>query len=209
MKRVIIYCEGASEEKFINGILMPRLAESGVFIRATAFNGVSKYSIIRRELRNLCRSDRSAIVTTMLDYYGLPKDTPGYSESQGAFGDVYKTVEYVEKAIKKDIGEENCWPNILMHEYEALLFSDVSAFSYCDLSNRKISELESICEEYPTPEHINNSPDTAPSKRILKICTDYNKVLDGYNIAENIGLVKIRKRCKHFDAWLKCLENLG
>lgn len=70
MKRVIIYCEGPSEETFINRILAPALISFDVYITATSFGGVSKYSIIRKKLQNLCRSDRSAIVTTMLDYYG-------------------------------------------------------------------------------------------------------------------------------------------
>lgn len=72
MKRVIIYCEGPSEETFINHILGPKFIEDDVYITATSFGGVSKYSIIRKKLLNLCRSDSSAVITTMLDYYGLP-----------------------------------------------------------------------------------------------------------------------------------------
>lgn len=209
MKRVIIYCEGASEERFINGILVPHLAEFGVFVTATAFHGVSKYSIIKRELRNLCRSDRKAIVTTMLDYYGLPTDTPGYNESKYKFDNIYQAVGDVEHEMREDVGEFNCLPNLIMHEYEALLFSDVKAFAYCDLPQKKIDELLAMRNEYPTPEHINNNPDTAPSKRILKVYDEYDKVLDGYNIAENIGLTNIRKSCHHFDAWVEKLETLS
>lgn len=48
MKRVIIYCEGPSEETFINHILGPKFIEDDVYITATSFGGVSKYSIIRK-----------------------------------------------------------------------------------------------------------------------------------------------------------------
>lgn len=208
MKRVIIYCEGASEETFINKILAPALLTLGVFITATSFGGVSKYSIIRKKLLNLCRSDGTALVTTMLDYYGLPQDTPGYKESQAKRNDIYACVDYVEGEMRRDIGEENFLPNLLMHEFEALLFSDVQAFSYCDMTEKQIAELRDIRRSYPTPEHINNSPNTAPSKRILQVFKDYDKVLDGYNVAKNIGLEKMRENCRHFDEWVSELEKV-
>jgi len=207
MKRVIIYCEGASEEKFINEILAPALWPFDVFITATSFGGVSKYSIIRKNLQNLCRSDDTVLVTTMLDYYGLPQDTPGYKDSQEKSNDIYTCVEYVECEMRKDIGEDNFLPNLIMHEYEALLFSDVQAFSYCDMTEKQIDELSAVRQAYLTPEHINNSPNTAPSKRILQVCNNYDKVLDGYNVAKNIGLEMMRKNCRHFDEWVSELEN--
>lgn len=206
MKRVIIYCEGASEETFINNILAPALLASNVLISATSFGGVSKYSIIRKTIQKLCRSDKSALITTMLDYYGLPQDTPGYKDSQKNSTDIYTCVEYVECEMRKDIGENNFLPNLIMHEYEALLFSDIQAFVYCGLSKKQLDELRAIRQAYLTPEHINNSPNTAPSKRILQIYSDYDKVLDGYNVARNIGLDTIRKNCRHFDAWVANLE---
>lgn len=208
MKRVIIYCEGPSEETFINHILGPKFIEDDVYITVTSFGGVSKYSIIRKKLLNLCRSDSSAVITTMLDYYGLPQDTPGYRESQTSNADIYERVEYVETKMKEDICEANFLPNLMMHEYEALLFSDVQAFSLCGLSEKQLAELKAIQQSYPTPEHINNSPNIAPSKRILRVCTDYDKVLDGYNIAKMIGLEKIRKQCRHFDRWVHQMECL-
>ena len=117
-------------------------------------------------------------------------------------------VEFVERKIAEDISEENFYPNLLLHEYETLLFSNVDAFSFCDLNHRQMESLREISRCFPTPEHINNSPNTAPSKRILKICEDYDKVPDGYKIAENIGLHVMREKCRHFDAWLCYLENL-
>lgn len=119
-----------------------------------------------------------------------------------------KRVEYVETKMKEDICESNFLPNLMMHEYEALLFSDVQAFSFCGLSEKQLAELKAIQQSYSTPEHINNSPNTAPSKRILRVYTDYDKVLDGYNIAKLIGLEKIRKQCRHFDRWVHQMESL-
>ena len=206
MVRIKIYCEGLSEETFIKNILFPSFVEKQIYLTAIPCDGVSKYSRIRKDIRDLCREDTRAVVTTMLDYYGLPAETPGYREAPKE--DVYQMVEFVERKIAEDISEENFYPNLLLHEYETLLFSNVDAFSFCDLNHRQMESLREISRCFPTPEHINNSPNTAPSKRILKICEDYDKVPDGYKIAENIGLHVMREKCRHFDAWLCYLENL-
>ncbi|MEO1765387.1 MAG: DUF4276 family protein, partial [Cyanobacteria bacterium J06629_18] len=60
-----------------------------------------------------------------------------------------------------------------------------------------------------SPEHINDSPVTAPSKRILACCSGYEKPLHGSLIAIDIGLDTIRKQCRHFNQWLTRLENIN
>ena len=207
MKRVIIYCEGPTEETFITRILAPALSLKNIFVSPSSCRGVSKYSRIRHDLNILCRSDTSAIITTMLDYYALPKDTPGM-DAVGSFADVYQQVTYIEESIKRDLGVSNLIPNLTLHEFEALLFSQPDEFSYCNLTGSQLGRLQQMRDEAETPEHINNNPHTAPSKRILRIHPQYNKVLDGYNIANNIGLHAIRQECKHFDSWVRQLEAL-
>jgi hypothetical protein len=48
---------------------------------------------------------------------------------------------------------------------------------------------------YASPEEINNSQETAPSKRILGVYNSYNKITDGYLIAKEIGIDKMREVC--------------
>ena len=50
-----------------------------------------------------------------------------------------------------------------------------------------------------------------PSKRIIKCIPEYKgrKSSAGPLIADKIGLHLIRKRCTHFDSWLKQLEALA
>lgn len=206
MRRVNVYCEGISEETFINRMLGPELAVHGVFLRAIPFRGVSKYSKLKKSLLDLCRHDSEAIVTTMIDYYGLPSETPGYQQWPNL--DIYQQVERTEQAIAADIGADNLFPYIMMHEFEAMLFSEPQCFSLCGMDKQAIRVMQSIKASYPTPEHINNSKNTAPSKRILHIYPQYNKVADGYNIAVGIGLAAIRRECRHVDKWIKWLEGL-
>lgn len=73
---------------------------------------------------------------------------------------------------------------------------------------RTVNELKSIVDDYPTPEDINDSPESAPSKRILQLMPEYNKVLQGTIIAGDIGIDKIRTKCSHFDNWIQKLEQL-
>lgn len=206
MRRVIVYCEGPTEETFVNRLLAPFLYPSEVYLTASPCNGVSKYSIIKRDLNSLCKSDPNAIVTTMLDYYALPSDTPGINSGESR--DIYQRVRRIESAIQDDVGVNNLLPNLMVHEFEALLFSKPECFSYCGLSNRAIQQLCFIRDKFDSPEHINNSPNTAPSKRILAIHPTYIKPLDGYNIAKDIGIDLMRQECQHFNEWLERLMRL-
>ncbi|WP_081436174.1 DUF4276 family protein [Magnetococcus marinus] len=69
--------------------------------------------------------------------------------------------------------------------------------------------MAKICGAFASPEHINDSPATAPSKRIQTICKSYDKVVHGTLIALDIGLESIRQHCPLFDAWIKRLEGLN
>jgi hypothetical protein len=96
----------------------------------------------------------------------------------------------------------------MMHEFEGLLFSD------CDALSRGIGrpdlqrQFESVRRQFATPEEINDSPDTAPSKRMESIVPGYEKPLLGILAVLEIGLVRIRAECPHFDGWLSQLESL-
>lgn len=207
MKRVIVYCEGPTEETFVNKLLAPIFYPQSIFLVASSCNGVSKYSIIKKDLNTLCKSDSNAIITTMLDYYALPSETPGM-QWQGST-DIYTKVLHVEQSIKTDIGAKNLMPNLMLHEFEALLFSNPECFAYCGLSQKIINHLCDIRANAATPEHINNGRNTAPSKRILSLYPSYSKVLDGYNIAKDIGIRSMREQCQHFDQWLEQLSQLA
>lgn len=66
-----------------------------------------------------------------------------------------------------------------------------------------------VRRQFATPEHIDDDPRTAPSKRILSKLPGYDKVSAGPSAAVEIGLAKLRAECTHFNAWIQRLENLG
>jgi hypothetical protein len=99
-------------------------------------------------------------------------------------------------------------PYIQMHEFEALLFSDPVKCS-AGLYEAQIAEpMQRIRDQFPSPEHINDGPETAPSKRILGLFHRYDKPLYGCLACHEIGIRTIRQECYHFDEWVTRLEKL-
>ena len=219
MKRIYILCEGQTEEDFVNIILNPFLQNAGVIaipIICTTKKtpskkykgGVSSYGKIKKELMRLCGEHPNELVTTMFDLYALPKnDTPGLSSG---IKDVYEKAEHIEKAISDNIGDkfDNMIFSLVLHEFEGLLFSDVSAFEII-ADNEAVSTLHEVRDVVPTPEHINDSPETAPSKHIERVILGYSKPVDGIAVAERIGINKILNECRHFEKWIAKLTAWG
>ena len=54
-------------------------------------------------------------------------------------------------------------------------------------------------------EHVNNSEQTAPSKRIKRIFGSYQKTIDGISVAQAIGIETMMNRCPHFERWVEKL----
>ncbi len=90
-----------------------------------------------------------------------------------------------------------------MHEFEALIFSSQESV-YNNFETHKVnkSEMDKIFMGFTNPEEINNDPNTAPSKRLLKNIKGYNKIVDGVAILESTGLAKILEKCQRFSDWL-------
>jgi hypothetical protein len=70
--------------------------------------------------------------------------------------------------------------------------------------------LEAVAQEFTSPEEINDSPETAPSKRIMRIFEGaYSKTVHGPLIAESIGMDAIRTKCPAFNEWVGKLQAWG
>ena len=100
-----------------------------------------------------------------------------------------------------------------MYEFEGLLFSDISKFAWVMLDDWNAdyaAQLQAIRAAVDNPECINNSPSTAPSKRLQRIFgKSYDKVEHGALIAEDIGLTTLRAQCPNFNQWITWLESLS
>lgn len=65
------------------------------------------------------------------------------------------------------------------------------------------------CEFEGHIEAINDSPESAPSKRLKKIMPGYDKVAWGVTAAKDITLEVLRNECSWLNRWLTKLETQG
>jgi len=76
-------------------------------------------------------------------------------------------------------------------------------------SEKLFSWAEFILNQFNNnPESINDSVETASSKRFKTEFPSYRKTTHGSDIAKTIGLKLLREKCCHFDNWLTKLESL-
>jgi len=215
MKNVYIYCEGQTEESFINEILYPFFFNVGIVVypivcttKRTANRkykgGVSDYTKIKKELSIICKQHQSEFVTTMFDYYAMPENTPGIDNDDR---DLFTRINRIEQAIDTDLGQSNCRFHLMLHEFEGILFSNPSSFSLIADSSI-VSRIQAIRNSFPTPEHINNSAETAPSKRLMALMPDYAKVKNGVLLSKEMGIDLIIQNCPHFKEWIQMIRSI-
>jgi hypothetical protein len=157
------------------------------------------------------KEDRGSDVrlTTMFDLYRLPADFPGTFEAEKKHM-VHERVKMLEAAFAADVVDSRFIPYIQMHEFEALIFADVSRLSIPYPGPERtpaLTELERQQKEFGNPEEIDL--EAPPSKRIREQIPDYEKVSAGVLAVEAIGLMRIRDVCTHFNDWLTRLEKLA
>lgn len=223
MARVILLVEGVTEEDFVSQVLAPHLYDRGyeeVSVRKLGLGekrgGIIGWPEARRDILRHLAQDRSWLVTTMVDYYGLPQgDARGWPGRAGATRQaVARRAATVQAAMHAEIVAQmgtsfdasRFLPFVVLHKFEALLFSDCTGFAQALYAPKLAVALQEIRDAFATPEEINDSPQTAPSKRVEALMPEYQKPLFGSFAAEYIGLGTIRAECPHFRAWLEALE---
>ncbi|MVA57374.1 DUF4276 family protein [Agrobacterium vitis] len=216
MTRIKLLVEGQTEEAFVSQLLAPYYAHSGVYLTPIVVKtspgykgGISRYSKVKPQIEKLCKQDANAWITTMFDLYALPDDFPGKADP--AYTSIQNGADkaaYLEEKLSADIGCTNFLANLMVHEFEALLFTDIAAFEMWTNDDSVLNPLRSVSMS-TAPEDINDSPQTAPSKRILAAMPGYQKTFHGPIIAGDIGLDRMRQKCPHFSTWLEKLEGLN
>jgi hypothetical protein len=224
INRLHIVCEGHTEQEFVNKIIIPAfdnllvINSSLIPSSRSVRGGALVYDRVKRSLCNILKGDKNLFVTTLFDLYGLDKNFPGYVEATTKACPLETKLRILHDAMHKDIVEganirpERFLPYSQPHEFEALLFSDVSSLLSLEPGWKKgESELVKVLKKAESPEHINHHKDTTPSahlKRHLK-SPSYNKRVDGLRAVNKIGLFCIEQQCRFFAAWLKKLRELS
>lgn len=226
MARLYLFAEGQTEQTFAATVLKPHLATLGVYMhnpvlvahcRKRGFThrgGGRRYEPIRNDILRFLRQQRGNDVffTTMIDLYAIYSGFPGLEDAEKLRFDPHLRVEALETAWLDDIGDGRFVPFIQLHEYEAVLFTEISQLEFFYPNARsRIARLQAIADGVTTPELIDDGFQTAPSKRIIVEFPAYEgaKRTVGPQVGELIGLSEIRSKCPHFDSWLSKLESLG
>lgn len=216
MQRAFALVEGRTEETFINQVLQPHLRGHDLWLQPVVLTakqmaaghkvtgGVSTWSKIERELRNLLGDTDVVAVTTVLDYHAFPSDAPGMANRPG--GGPQLRVEHVEAALARELSDRRFVPHLSLHEFEALVLSGPQAVA--DLcSNAAVNQrLSDVLSRYGDAEHVNETD--PPSKWLQDAWEGYEKPLHGPLVAEEVGLAGLRQACPHFAAWVGRLEGL-
>ncbi len=221
MNRVLALVEGQTEQTFVEEVLAPALGIHGVFMTGALIGkpghkgGVRPYPAVLPEILAALKQDKQRFCTTMFDYYALPTDWPGAMESKSK--PPKQGVAILEREIHNDVCQQlgsafdtnRFRPYLQLHEFEALLFSDPQVLADVLQEPTLSPRLEAVVRECGEPEAIDDDPDTAPSKRIMRLAGHYQKVLHGTIVAKRIGIQKMRGQCPHFAEWLEMLEELA
>lgn len=229
MIRINVVSEGYSELQFVklclNNYYMGRLSFDSRCIMTSkdrSLNrekrgGCNTYVQVRNDIVNWLKSDTTACVSTMIDFFRIPDNFPGYEQAMRLPSHL-ESVHFLEQAMRDDILNEPSLlnrriqfvPYIQLHEFETLLFTDISVLKRDYLLPEEQHSIDRLEEETQgmAPEDINNGPETAPSKRILKVLPYQKGFAPANLIYEHITIQKIRSKCPHFSEWLDTLEQL-
>jgi len=221
MIRVHVICEGQTEETFVREVLAPYFQPNGVYLTPTKIGrpghkgGYFTFDRLFDDLQARLLGDTESYSTTFFDFYGLPNDFPGKNQTSKQMTIDQKSecvLTHLKSLLENKLGSgpmSRFIPYIQMHEFEGLLFSETDTLATA-VGQKKISaNLQKIRESFPTPEHINDSPIDAPSKRILRLYSGYEKTFHGNIAAIDIGIDTIRRECRLFSQWVSKLESLA
>lgn len=223
--RLHIIGEGQTEERFVKDTLASHLGSFQITtdiikVRTSKDKGKNQYhrgglvnyEKAKKDIQTWLKEDRhpESYFTTMFDLYALPDNFPYYEESK-AIRDPYERIRVLEEAFKKNIGSQRFIPYIQLHEFEALVLANPANLEAEYFEHQgAIERLQKVLREVGgNPELINDNPTTAPSKRILEVIPEYDKVNVGASIAGINGIDFLKKKCHHFSEWLDKLEKLS
>ena len=213
-RRIIIVVEGDTEEEFVKSSIQPYFQGFGIHdVRGIKIQtspghkgGIGSYGKFKRNVENYLKQEKDIVVSSLLDFFRLPNSFPKYDDAL-KISYAKERVSFLENAMGEDINHHRFVPYLQLHEFEALLFTDLRGFEYCNFSTHHQQAIQAVMEKFQTPEDINNHPDTAPSKRLMKIIPGYNKVLFGNIIIQENGFHSLLEKCPRFSAWIERLIN--
>lgn len=223
MVEIAIVAEGPSEQQFIVNYLDPYLRQASggkLFTRAIVVKtgvgadgkacsgGGGWYSRATAGydslIRRLLSQPQLQGVSTMIDYYGFPRD---FIKEAGLVAPKCEDLE--EKLLECYTKREQpgkFLPFVVKHEFETLVIAAALHGSSTVFSAAEIRQMAGWKDSSGGVEEINDSPQTSPSKRIIRLKEHskvrYRKVPDSTDVFDHAPFEAVLKECPRFADWV-------
>jgi hypothetical protein len=162
MSRIIIICEGETEQAFCQTMLRPYFSGKSLYVQSPLIKqtkgGITNWVNIRTQIENTLKQDGAAYVSLLIDYYGIYQkhNFPGWGESL-TMADKNARITFLEQKMREDIDETLRYrfiPYMQLHEFEGLLFTHINILaeaiglprirSKCRRFNAWINKIEAL-----------------------------------------------------------------
>lgn len=221
MKQIYVLVEGQSERDFVTRIMAPYFGKEGVLITPIPMRksggglGISNLEHFKNHIERLLHYKEAPVVSTFIDLFRFPVQSSEHaeeemlkkhSENPNIEARIKGLEDVLQGVVQKIKPYDHFIPYIQKHEFEALLFSDASAFNEHAAIQK---DIEKVLAAIPNPEDINTTETGHPAKRLESIYAahkkKYNKGADAVNLAEMAGIETILEKCPRFRAWIELL----
>lgn len=215
-RRLHLLVEGQTEELIVSTVIQPHLESAGWLVSRSILatkrpaggpahrGGVTSWAKLAREITRLLSDTSLDLLTTVIDYYGLPDDVPGMATRPA--GDPMSRVCHVEGEMSAVIGNRRFLPHLTLHESETWVFAAAPQLGDLYGDSELVRLMQADIAEAGGPELINDGRATAPSKRLEQYRPGYAKTIDGPLAIGELGLAELRRQCRHLDRWLSGLD---
>jgi hypothetical protein len=215
VRRLHFLVEGQTEETVAGDLIVPHFEALGWSVSVSILTtrrvagqsanrgGVTSWAKIFRDIRLLLPS-RFDVLTTIIDYYACPADTPGMAGRPD--GGPLERVQHVEAAMAAAVNHSCFLPHLVLHETEAWVLGAVEQLGTVIGDPAGAAALKKVVDESGGPEMVDDGPTTAPSKRLTGQWPAYQKTFDGPYALLELGLPGLRRQCPHLDDWLRTIE---
>jgi len=210
MSRVALSVEGLTENEFCKKVLTPFFRDYSIEMTPITVTtskdkcgrkhkgGCINLDRIKSEIQRLLPS--FDYVSTFYDFYGF-NDRPT------------DDVDELEQIMFELFNDSKFIPYIQKYEFETLLFSKPEYYIEYFGDDKISKAMQEMIDKVLDIELINDSPQTAPHKRLEKLFElqheSYDKVFHGEGIACDIGIETIRANAKRFNGWVEKIINLA
>ncbi|WP_185448239.1 DUF4276 family protein [Kribbella qitaiheensis] len=184
----------------------PVIVKTSRLADGTAFRGGGSWRHYESDLRKLLGAKQFSWVSILVDFYAYPWDAPG-ADCCARPHQPRGCAEQRVQAMAATIDHRRFVPNVVLHEFEtwviAAAMGSTAVLGERAVATKLNAEVDIVGGDV---ELLNDSPLTAPSKRVLRCWPDYDKVTDGIEVIREAGLEAVIERCPGLKSWIDQLQ---